>query len=221
MTIEEYIASLPASLSDVKRQILQRLWRQGDAFPRGWVRSSELLRLTGQKYFDRRVRELRHEIGCDIETGLLVGEHAYRLRSSTIHVANPRAYLSEAQKRELFRAADHGCAVCGRQMESGLRGLQADHKIPLKRGGSHDAENWQPLCVECNVGKRRACADCDLDCRSCAWAFPDLVGRRLLVQVSQEIETALRAYAQATGRSIDLCVAEAVEQYVSQRQQGL
>jgi hypothetical protein len=217
MKFEQYIASLPIAPSDVKRQILQRLWQEGTSFPRGWVRSSELLQLTGQKYFDRRVRELRDEVGCDIETGTVSGEHAYRLLSTGVEVANPRAYLTESQKKELFRAARNHCAVCDRQFEPGVRGLQADHKVPLKRGGAHDSGNWQPLCVECNVGKRRACAGCELDCQVCPWAFPERVGRRLLVQVSSEVEASLRAYSMDSGKSLGTCVAEAVAEYVTKK----
>jgi hypothetical protein len=217
MTFEQYIAGLPSTLSDVKRQIVQRLWKEGASFPRGWVKSSELLSLTGQKYFDRRVRELRDEMGCDIETGTVSGEHAYRLISTDVEVANPRAYLTESQKKELFRSASNRCAICDRQFESGLRGLQADHKVPLKRGGPHDSANWQPLCVECNVGKRRACAGCELDCQVCPWAFPERVGRRLLVQVSKKVEVSLKEYSVDSGKSLNLCVAEAVAEYVSKK----
>ena len=131
MTFDAYIASLPKAPSDVKRTILQRLWREGATFPRGWVKSSALLALTHQKYFDRRVRELRDEMGCDIETGQAEGQAAYRLRSPRMKDAKPRAYLAEVQKAELFRAADNRCAVCDRQFDTGLRGLQADHKVPL------------------------------------------------------------------------------------------
>lgn len=217
MMFEQYIASLPTAPNNVKRQILQRLWQEGMGFPRGWVRSSELLELTGQKYFDRRVRELRDEAGCDIETGTVSGEHAYRLLSTGVEVANPRAYLTESQKEKLFRAAGNHCAVCDRQFEPGVRGLQADHRVPLKRGGAHDSGNWQPLCVECNVGKRRACAGCELDCQICPWAFPERVGRRLLVQVSREVEASLRAYSADSGKSLGMCVAEAVAEYVAKK----
>lgn len=217
MTFEQYIQSLPSVPSEVKSLILKRLWQEGSRFPRDWVRSSELLSLTGQKYFDRRVRELRDETGCDIETGTVSGEHAYRLISPNVNVANPRSYLSEAQKRSLFQAAAGRCAVCDRTFESGLRGLQADHKVPLKRGGSHEQSNWQPLCVECNVGKRKACADCDLDCGTCPWAFPERVGRRIIAQVPGNLETALRAYAAASGREVHVCVAEAIQEYVRSR----
>ena len=71
MTIEEYLELLPSKrkLSEVKIKILTRLWgKTTDNFPKPWVASAELLELTGQKYFDRRTRELRDQVGCDVES---------------------------------------------------------------------------------------------------------------------------------------------------------
>ncbi|MDG1950424.1 MAG: HNH endonuclease signature motif containing protein [bacterium] len=53
-----------------------------------------------------------------------------------------------------------------------MRGLQADHKVPLSRGGTNDLSNWQAICNTCNVIKRRACQGCSIDCQTCAWAHP-------------------------------------------------
>lgn len=217
MTFEQYLASLATMPIGVKHMILQRLWQEGANFPRGWVTSSELLRLTQQKYFDRRIRELRDEFGCSIEAGVISGEHSYRLFAPDVNFANPRLYLSESQKKELFRASSNRCAICKRYHEPGVRGLQADHKIPLKRGGSHDQDNWQPLCVECNVGKRRICAGCEQECQVCPWAFPERVGHKLIVQVSEKVEALLRAYAIASGKSLDTCATEAITEYVTKK----
>jgi hypothetical protein len=44
--------------------------------------------------------------------------------------------------------------MCGRTpLEDGVR-LQVDHKIPKEWGGSDSVENLQPLCEECNRGKK-------------------------------------------------------------------
>jgi hypothetical protein len=211
MRFRVYQSSLGCKLSRVKLVILQRLWDEGSDFPRGWVTSSELLALTKQKYFDRRVRELRDEVGCDIETGNLAGEHAYRLISASLLVSNPRAYLSAPAKRALFEQAQYCCAACGREFASGVRGLQADHKVPLKRGGSHDRANWQPLCVECNVAKRRACAGCDLDCEQCAWAYPERVGRRVQLTLSVDLEARLQEEVRRRGKALQEVIVEALE----------
>lgn len=183
MTLEQYLVTIGGRLSDVKRKILVALWNEGDAFPRDWVASSRLLEITQQKYFDRKTRELRDEKGCDIETKHINGEHHYRLVSEGLAAADPRSYLAESQKRELFRLAGNICQVCGVNMLAGVRGLQADHKIPLIRGGPHNLENWQAVCNECNVAKRRACQGCSDNCKTCQWAFPENAGFPIVARV--------------------------------------
>lgn len=215
MNFDLYTKSLSkTSLSAVKHKILSQLWSTGKSFPRGWVKSSKLLELTKQKYFDRRVRELRDELGCDIETGMAAGEHAYRLVSTRLRVANPRSYLSESKKKLLFEQADYMCAVCGGKFAGGVRGLQADHKVPLKRGGRDNDSNWQPLCVECNVGKRRTCTGCELDCKQCPWAFPEIVGKRVLLTLPADLERAALEEAHRSGNPITQVLLDAIRSNV-------
>lgn len=188
MDLDNYIKSLPdKSLSKVKILIISTLWGNGIKFPTDWVSSSYLLKLTKQKYFDRRVRELRDQSGCDIETMHVHGEHQYRLISQKLNKANPRLYLTNTQKKKLFQSDNYTCQICDRKIEPGIRGLQADHKVPLSRGGGHEQDNWQSLCNECNVMKRRSCADCDLDCLSCSWAFPTENGIPITLRLDADI----------------------------------
>jgi 5-methylcytosine-specific restriction endonuclease McrA len=187
MTLDRYINTIGGSLSDVKRKILVELWNAGQIFPRNWVASSHLLNITQQKYFDRRARELRDEKGCDIETKHINGEHHYRLVSDVLAASNPRSYLTEAQKKNLFQFSGNTCQVCGVRANAGVRGLQADHKVPLIRGGSHKLENWQAVCNECNVAKRRACQGCSDQCSTCQWAFPENAGFPVITRVPKEV----------------------------------
>lgn len=188
MTIDQYVATISGGkrLSAVKRLILNILWRKGEEFPSAWVRSSYILEQTKQKYFDRRARELRDENGCDIETRQIDGEHQWRILSTNVLTQNTRAYLTQTQKENLFEISKYVCAVCGKEALPGVRGLQADHKIPLIRGGTNETENWQSLCNECNVAKRRACAGCYETCRTCFWAFPEKKGLPITVYLNRE-----------------------------------
>jgi 5-methylcytosine-specific restriction endonuclease McrA len=186
MLLREYLEKFNPRLSDVKSLIVKELWNSSDEFPRKWVSSSRLLELTGQKYFDRRIRELNDQAGADIETGVVSGHHHYRLRSPDFKKANPRQYLTESQKASMFRLAGNRCQVCGKTAVAGVRGLQADHKKPLQRGGSHDGTNWQAICNECNVAKRRACQGCTLNCDSCSWAYPETTGLPVIIRLPVE-----------------------------------
>ncbi|WP_280445523.1 HNH endonuclease [Nocardia brasiliensis] len=50
--------------------------------------------------------------------------------------------------------APQRCAMCGRTpIDDGVR-LVVDHKVPQKWGGTHDIDNLQPLCEDCNSGKK-------------------------------------------------------------------
>lgn len=219
MDFEAYLAQLPTPkpLSEVKLKILRRLWHQDMApFPKPWVSSSELLELTQQSYFDRRARELR-ELGCDIESHYheAFKEHAWRLNSSQLSTPKHRDYLTKSQKQHLFEQHNFTCAICGQSATPGLRGLQADHKRPLSRGGTHEIQNWQPLCTHCNIGKRRACQGCELSCQDCPWAFPETIGIPLLIALSPVLISRIDRHSRQIHRTRDQIIAAAVEQYLN------
>lgn len=192
-SFEKYIQSIPEGLSEVKQLILKTLWNEGKDFPKNWVRSSILLNLTKQKYFDRRIRELRDQCGCDIETEYHDGDHCYRLNSPYLNNYNPRLYLSQSIKEKLFEKFNYRCNVCKRQLSSGVIGLQADHREPLSRKEllKQDVNNliyWQPICNECNVIKRRVCAECNNNCQECPWAYPEQHGKSIFINIPTELE---------------------------------
>ena len=56
-----------------------------------------------------------------------------------------RLYVLE---RDRFR-----CCYCGRSPATHNITLQIDHRKPVSRSGSNEAENLQTLCNECNLGK--------------------------------------------------------------------
>lgn len=202
-SIQQYIDGF-GQLSEVKEKILRKLWgRDRTPFPKSWVKSSELLALTGQKYFDRRIRELRDEQGCDIETAPMGGEHSYRIKSPDRSTTKPRGYLTETQKKNLFERFQYTCQICGVVTQAGVRGLQADHKIPLIREGSNDEQNWQPICNQCNVGKRGACEGCNDDCHKCPWAFPESVGRVTLLRIPGPMLEALSNRSGSNQRQLE------------------
>ncbi|ADR35083.1 HNH endonuclease [Sulfuricurvum kujiense DSM 16994] len=216
MTFQDYLQSLPIkkSLSDVKHQILERLWQSDDSpFPKEWVASKELLQLTGQKYFDRRAREIKDKLGCDLETSYVedLKDHAWRLNSKKLTIPINREYLTKTQKKALFEKHNFICAICGTPMKPGVRGLQADHKTPLSRGGTNELNNWQSICNVCNVGKRRACEKCVLDCNECSWAFPEIVGIATIVNIDHQLLDLLKRKSAEDGKQINHLIEEAIK----------
>lgn len=217
MNLNEYIENLPSSISDVKLAILRRLWHEDTSnFPKPWVSSAELLELTGQKYFDRRARELRDQIGCDIETQHIasLGGHAWRINSPNLATPQDREYLTQAQKSQMFSAANNTCSICGKVAEAGVRGLQADHKVPVSRGGTNLITNWQPICNHCNVGKRRACEGCTIECATCSWAYPETVGINTLVSISEKVLSQITEYSKSNNQSTSHVLEEAAIYFI-------
>ena len=196
MDLDDYLSRLSENkrLSEVKKKIIRELWNR-DEFPMEWVASERLLQVTEQKYFDRRARELRDENGADIESLNSSGNHVWRLKSQEISSGNTRAYLPSQEKEKLFLRQEYKCQICGKQTEPGARGLQADHKIPLIRGGSNALDNWQSICNECNVAKRRACQGCEDACSECVWAFPEKTGMLVCIPVPSELVQKLRDFS--------------------------
>lgn len=220
MRFEDYVNALPSSISDVKRKILEKLWHSDStAFPKPWVSSAELLELTGQKYFDRRARELRDQTGCDIETEYnpQLGGHAWRIKSPDLAAPQDREYLSQAQKLQLFDAAKNKCAICGKSVEAGVRGLQADHKVPVSRGGTNALENWQAVCNHCNVGKRRACEGCTIACETCSWAYPEVVGINTLVSINEKVLSEIADYSRETKTTAARVLEEAAMYFIKNK----
>ncbi len=170
-------------LSDVKTIILKVL-SSGE-----WVSSFKLLKITKQKYFDRRIRELRDELGYDIETGNQNGEAHYRLKSDTRLPLKLRTYLGARERKELLRSNPASCAICGCKFSQSKKSV-FDHRVPLIRGGAGDILNYQLLCVDCNNQKRSQCRGCDLDCATCFLAYPEKFPPAIMLRILDKNEYA-------------------------------
>lgn len=105
-----------------------------------------------QEQLGRRMRSLRtvFEVPCVANKYSLQGVREEKLNTEGIS-AKVRAYILRDQR----------CAQCGRTpLEDHIK-LHVDHKIPQEWGGTNDIENLQPLCSECNEGKRNFYATYD------------------------------------------------------------
>ena len=119
--------------------------------------TAEIRRLLGvapgeQEQLDRRIRDLRKTfiVPCVKNRYALQGMLEKRLNTEGISM-KVRAYVLRGQR----------CAQCGRSPLEDQVKLHVDHKIPQEWGGTNDIENLQPLCSECNEGKRNFYATYD------------------------------------------------------------
>jgi 5-methylcytosine-specific restriction endonuclease McrA len=104
-----------------------------------------------QSQTDRRVRELRAYF--DLPAEVINGEHRYILRGwAAGRSADAGAAVSLRVRAQVL--APQRCAQCGHTPLEDHVKLVVDHKIPRTWGGTNDPENLQPLCEDCNAGKR-------------------------------------------------------------------
>jgi hypothetical protein len=166
------------------------------------ISSKDLLAATKQKYFDRRIRELRDEFGYDIVTEKLEGKHAYRLRSLIRGKGQPRTYLGAKQKRDLLNDSPKTCSLCGSQFTK-IKTSVFDHRIPLIRGGEGVAANFQLLCQNCNNQKRTQCKGCDLNCKTCFFAFPEKFPKPITLRFTEEDLIELHKLAALNNQAVE------------------
>lgn len=196
------IDNLNLNLRGVYKKILVELWTMD------WVKSSHLLSVTEQKYFDRRIRELRDEFGFDIESKHIGGEWSYRLKSKSPRFSKRRRKYPNSKEREnLIKRDGVKCNICGYMPPSEeIKGfLQYDHRKPFNvRNGLTSLENLQLLCSQCNVIKRRACQVCNKEtCDNCPYAYPEKFGAIYLITFSKNEKEMLEKDAENVGLNVE------------------
>lgn len=120
------------------------------------IRQAMGLEAGQQEHLNRRMRELYRVF--DVERTRRGTETLYRLIGTRKEKLNTDGISMRVRALVL---KDQRCAQCGRTpMEDHVK-LHVDHKIPQEWGGTNDIENLQPLCSECNEGKRNFYATYD------------------------------------------------------------
>ncbi|WP_202865731.1 HNH endonuclease [Kribbella turkmenica] len=103
-------------------------------------------------HVNRRVRVLR-ECGLDVPAIRDGKEFRYHLKGwRPGGPRHPGPRISDKLRAQIL--APQRCAQCGRTpLDHGVV-LVVDHKVPRDWGGGDEPENLQPLCEQCNGGKR-------------------------------------------------------------------
>jgi 5-methylcytosine-specific restriction endonuclease McrA len=140
----------------IKRTWLKHLEHSKEAMRRWRANNPELRLIRDRAYKERHKDQVN------------AGYKRYRLKHPDIRLAISRRRraremgavgdftLSEWLK--LIERYKHRCAYCGIEAP-----LQADHRVPLSRGGTHDLGNILPACGTCN---RRKAAMSELEFRA-------------------------------------------------------
>jgi 5-methylcytosine-specific restriction endonuclease McrA len=111
---------------------------------------AHLAEITGQPASQRgrRVRELYPFFWIDKTPGRRPG-YILTARKPVLPDEDP---IDDAKRARVLQPGR--CAMCGKTpLEDGVK-LVVDHKIPKEWGGTNDDANLQPLCEQCNNGKK-------------------------------------------------------------------
>ncbi|MEG8180418.1 HNH endonuclease [Nocardia terpenica] len=142
---------LTAILPGVEHRLIYRFLYERRERPPTRVEITEFLAgTTGKRrsQWDRRLRELYPHFRID--------KTSERIPRYTL-VAREKRTGTDARISGRIRAQvlqPRRCAMCGRTpLDDGVK-LVVDHKVPQAWGGSNDVDNLQPLCAECNAGKK-------------------------------------------------------------------
>jgi 5-methylcytosine-specific restriction endonuclease McrA len=103
-----------------------------------------------QEQLGRRRRELNRYF--EIEQTRSGTDTAYLLVGRKERALDIDKGISERDRATVLRYGR--CAMCGKTPLEDHVKLQVDHKVPKDWGGTDDLENLQPLCEECNRGKK-------------------------------------------------------------------
>lgn len=123
-----------------------------------------------QSQTERRRRQMVPSYGLDIRKVKVPGKSSpgYQLVGFLPNAGglSDRKPISKRVRAEVLHRYHARCALCGRNAtEDGVK-LDIDHKIPLDWGNweesdPDDIENLQPLCEDCNRGKKALFATYD------------------------------------------------------------
>ena len=120
------------------------------------VPNEELIRVSGQHNYARRIRELRAE-GWQIKYSQ--SPQGYILLSDEKVEKDTDAYINLKLRQKVLERDNHICQLCGHSSKETYSDgeqvkLEVDHITPLKQSGRTVEENLWVLCSRCNAGKK-------------------------------------------------------------------
>jgi len=165
------------------------------------VGNDELIKVSGQHNYARRIRELRAE-GWDIVYS--PSPMGYTLRTNTRADKNTDVYINLKLRSKVLERDSYTCQRCfhkaGEKYSDGeIVRMEVDHIDPLKNKGRTVEENLWALCSRCNAGKKSL-----LD-------YPETAKNRILsINLSDDVRQKLSKLAKTSGRTVNDLVIEAI-----------
>lgn len=130
---EAYKAANPERVKSTNRRYRRKHAKRISAYGKRW-----------------RIKTLAYESRYDREREKVLEHNASRRK----RLIENGGSLTELEKSKLFDRYGNKCVACG-----ATETLEADHIVPVSRGGSSDQANRQPLCKACNLRKGNRTVD--------------------------------------------------------------
>lgn len=165
------------------------------------VSNAELIRVSGQHNYARRVRELRAE-GWDVVYNASPG--GYVLKSLKKLPKNVDNYINLKLRSKVLQRDNYTCQFCGHAkgevFEDGEKvRLEVDHISPLKDGGKTVEENLWTLCSRCNAGKKSL------------FAYPETIKNKIVsLNLPDDLRTQLNQLAVEHRKTVNEILLEVI-----------
>lgn len=184
-----------------KGGVWQRLLDALSKKPGQLVSKDELMHVSGQHNYARRIRELRAE-GWDIL--YKQSPQGYILQSLVKAEKDTDKYVNLKLRQKVLARDNHICQMCGhkggeRYSDGEMVRLEADHIISLKKGGRTVEENLLTVCSRCNAGKKSL------------YDYPETIKNKIIsLNLPDELRARLNKMALDSGTTVNDLILEAV-----------
>lgn len=158
------------------------------------VTNEELIKVSGQHNYARRIRELRAE-GWKIKYVNSAG--GYILKSAKKSTKSADKYINLKLRSKILERDSYTCQLCGYtnkdKSPDGLRvKLEIDHIKPLTLGGKTTEGNLWTLCSRCNAGKKSLLA------------YPETVKNKIItLNLSDDLRLKISEIANKRGLTVN------------------
>ncbi len=165
------------------------------------VTNAQLIEVSGQHNYARRLRELRAE-GWDIVYSRNPG--GYILRSTNKISFEVDKYINLKLRQKVLERDSYRCQLCGigasdKYPDGSNVRLEVDHIIPLKQGGKTTEENLWVLCSRCNAGKKSLLA------------YPETAKSKIIsLNLPDNLRGKLSELSLSTGRTVNEVLIEII-----------
>lgn len=166
------------------------------------VTNEDLMRVSGQHNYARRIRELRAE-GWKIKYVNVPG--GYILKSAKKSPIAVDKYINLKLRTKILERDNYTCQLCGCTNKNNRSGkqkviLEVDHIKPLTLGGKTVEKNLWTLCSRCNAGKKSLLA------------YPETIKNKIItLNLPDELRYKISERARKRGVTVNLLLMSIIE----------